>query len=104
MIIKKHMVYRLKLGISALCLLGILGAAGCDQTPKAALESPATANTVPHVEESSALTQEQAGNLMQLPLDCAETEYPNKLNQVLANGDDLASPTQLHPAFYGCFD
>lgn len=102
--IKKHMVYPLKPGITTLCLLAILGAAGCDQAPKAALESPATANTAPPLKESSVLTQEQAGNLMQLPLDCAETEYPNKLNQVLASGNDLASPATLHPAFYGCFD
>ena len=46
----------------------------------------------------------QAANLMQLPLACAETEYPNKLSQTLRSNEDLASPMELHPAFYGCFD
>lgn len=45
-----------------------------------------------------------ASNLMELPLSCVETEYPNKLSQTLRGDSDLASPRQLHPAFYGCFD
>ena len=55
-------------------------------------------------ESRAPLSETQAGNLMQLPLDCAEIEYPNKLSQMLSSDADLASPTQLHPAFYGCFD
>ena len=33
-----------------------------------------------------------------------ETEYPNKLGQVLGSASDLREPSVLHPAFYGCFD
>ncbi|MCR9171004.1 MAG: DUF2891 domain-containing protein [bacterium] len=50
------------------------------------------------------LTQEQAEELVQLPLTCINQEYPNKLNQVIAGNHDLRSPESLHPAFYGCFD
>jgi len=46
----------------------------------------------------------QAQKLSQLPIDCSEVEYPNKLNQVIGSGDDLLSPKALHPSFYGCFD
>ncbi len=46
----------------------------------------------------------QAKRLSQLPIDCAEVEYPNKLNQVIGSAEDLKSPKELHPAFYGCFD
>ncbi len=53
---------------------------------------------------STPISAHQAANLMQLPLNCAETEYPNKLSQTLRSGDDLVSPKILHPAFYGCFD
>ena len=53
---------------------------------------------------SSSISVHEAANLMQLPLSCAETEYPNKLSQTLRDDDDLASPKVLHPAFYGCFD
>ena len=55
-------------------------------------------------QSSSGISAHQAANLMQLPLSCAETEYPNKLNQTLHSSEDLASPKALHPAFYGCFD
>lgn len=46
----------------------------------------------------------EANRLAQLPLHCMNTEYPNKLNQVVAGSNDLQSPRALHPAFYGCFD
>ena len=50
------------------------------------------------------LTLEQANKLAQLPLDCINVEYPNKLNQTLAGPEEIAEPQELHPAFYGCFD
>lgn len=50
------------------------------------------------------LDLEEANRLAQLPLHCLDTEYPNKLGQVLNGGEDLLPPSQLHPAFYGCFD
>ena len=53
---------------------------------------------------SGSISAHEAANLMQLPLSCVETEYPNKLSQTLRDDDDLASPKVLHPAFYGCFD
>ena len=46
----------------------------------------------------------QANRLAQLPIHCIQTEYPNKLNQVIGSDEDLQSPQTLHPAFYGCFD
>lgn len=50
------------------------------------------------------LNLEQANRLAQLPLECIQTEYPNKLNQVIGGAEDLRSPEDLHPTFYGCFD
>mgnify|MGYP005619177677 CR=1 FL=1 len=50
------------------------------------------------------LTLEQANTLAQLPLGCINVEYPNKLNQTLANAGEIGEPKELHPAFYGCFD
>jgi hypothetical protein len=50
------------------------------------------------------LTLEEANKLAQLPLDCINVEYPNKLNQTLAGADEIGEPRELHPAFYGCFD
>lgn len=50
------------------------------------------------------LDAKQANRLASLPLKCMNQEYPNKLGQVLNSADDLKSPRELHPAFYGCFD
>ncbi|MFT7050329.1 MAG: hypothetical protein ACJAZK_000925 [Psychroserpens sp.] len=47
---------------------------------------------------------EEANRLSQLPIHCIQNEYPNKLNQTIGSEDDLKSPKDLHPAFYGCFD
>ena len=50
------------------------------------------------------LTLQEANRLAAMPLHCTEVEYPNKLNQVLADASQLKGPKALHPAFYGCFD
>tara|TARA_R110002072_G_scaffold88999_6_gene199509 strand:- start:3686 stop:4798 length:1113 start_codon:yes stop_codon:yes gene_type:complete len=50
------------------------------------------------------LNIEQANKLTDLPLHCINTEYPNRLSQTLGGDEDLKTPTQLHPAFFGCFD
>jgi hypothetical protein len=50
------------------------------------------------------LNLEQANRLLQLPIHCVNTEYPNKLNQTIGGDEDLKSPKELHPTFYGCFD
>ena len=39
------------------------------------------------------LSYETVASLAGLPLTCYNTEYPNKLNQVLANHTDLLSPS-----------
>lgn len=56
------------------------------------------------IAEIPVLNLEQANNLAGLPLHCMNTEYPNRLSQTLGGNEDLKSPTELHPAFYGCFD
>lgn len=55
-------------------------------------------------ENSINFTLEEANNLAELPLECISTEYPNKLSQTLSNAEAMGEPSQLHPAFYGCFD
>jgi len=54
--------------------------------------------------KSNSLTLEQANRLAQLPLDCIQTEFPNKLGQTLKDATELKTPRTLHPTFYGCFD
>lgn len=39
-----------------------------------------------------------------LALDCVHREYPNKIAHVLQSADDARAPSELTPAFYGCYD
>ena len=39
-----------------------------------------------------------------LALDCVHREYPNKISHVMQSADDVQAPSELTPAFYGCFD
>lgn len=50
------------------------------------------------------LDLQQAEKIFKLPVHCIEVEYPNKLGQVIGGADDLKSPKELRPIFYGCFD
>ncbi|WP_299521675.1 DUF2891 domain-containing protein [Winogradskyella sp.] len=68
-------------------------------------------NVTPNIEENRIdevkvpkLNLEQANRLAELPLACVDTEYPNKLGQTLGGDEDLKSPQELHPTFFGCFD
>ena len=54
--------------------------------------------------EERYLSIEAAERFAGLAFSCIHREYPNKLNQVLADESFLKPPRELHPAFYGCFD
>src|SRR5438045_3949457 len=53
---------------------------------------------------SVSLTQSQAFHFAGLAMKCIQKEYPNKLDHVNNDADDVRSPRAMHPAFYGCFD
>jgi hypothetical protein len=53
---------------------------------------------------SLTLTPEQANQFAKLALQGVAKEYPNKPADVLNGGEDVKSPKEMHPAFYGCFD
>lgn len=84
----------MKIGIIVIILATLLGC-GC--------KSPQTVEA-PALRKAPELNLEQASRLAMLPLACMQTEYPNKLGQVLGHAGDLGEPLELHPAFYGCFD
>lgn len=50
------------------------------------------------------LTPEIASRFASIALGHVTREYPNKLDHVLAAPDDVRSPRDLHPIFYGSFD
>jgi len=50
------------------------------------------------------LTQDQASHFARLALKCVRKEYPNKLDHTMNDANEVRSPKDMHPAFYGCFD
>lgn len=50
------------------------------------------------------LSRERANYLYHFAYECIDQEYPNKTGHVMGDSSYLATPYQLHPAFYGCFD
>ena len=73
----------------------------CDQNSK---ENQSLRNEEFTATGTPLLNLYQANNLVKLPINCINTEYPNKLGQVLGDSTYLQSPKALHPTFYGCFD
>src|SRR3954449_9478189 len=45
-----------------------------------------------------------ASHFAQLALKCVRQEYPNKLDHVMNDAQEVQPPRALHPAFYGCYD
>lgn len=62
-----------------------------------------TTQKTPHSPDPN-YTVSEANVLIDLPLHCVETEFPNKLGQTIGAPEDLGTPEELHPIFYGCFD
>jgi hypothetical protein len=50
------------------------------------------------------LTQAQASHFAGLALKCIQKEFPNKPDHTINDKDDVRSPREMHPAFYGCLD
>ena len=50
------------------------------------------------------LTPELASRFACLVLAGVNREYPNKLDHVINGQEEVRSPRELHPAFFGCFD
>lgn len=56
-------------------------------------------------DSSIVLDTKGAYDLSLLPLKCIHKEFPNKTSHISNNADDhVKLPSDLHPAFFGCFD
>ena len=53
---------------------------------------------------SDLLSESLATHFATIALGHVEQEYPNKLDHVLNGPEDLKSPRELHPIFFGSFD
>jgi hypothetical protein len=55
-------------------------------------------------DEEFTFTAVQASRLAQLPLESLQREFPNKLEHVMSGPEEVLSPKELHPVFYGSYD
>ena len=51
-----------------------------------------------------ALGEQQVVQLADLAIGSIDREFPNKPSNVMGGAEDVLSPKQMHPVFYGCFD
>ncbi len=54
--------------------------------------------------EGIKFSENEAVSFSEMALKCIERQYPNKLSHVMNSENEVLSPKDLHPAFYGCFD
>lgn len=90
-----------------LYIIIVISIYGCDnnkQPDKVSFNSDASTRNKVTIADTPTLNRNDANNLLELPLACVGTEFPYKLGQTLGSADDLKTPRELHPAFYGCFD
>ena len=66
-----------------------------------AVSSPVHADELKGI---SSMSSADMARFTQLAMDCIPQEYPNKLNQLLADASQIRAPKELHPAFFGCYD
>jgi hypothetical protein len=93
------MKFQLKIPLVAVLILIV----SCGEVAEKS-KSEEASEVAPTIPEKITLTLEQANTLANLPLECVQKEYPNKLGHTLGDKEDLGEPQALHPAFYGCFD
>jgi len=55
-------------------------------------------------QEVPKLDRIEAGRLAKLASNCILTEYANHIMHTMQSDKDTGTPSQLHPAFYGCYD
>ncbi|MEQ9435621.1 MAG: DUF2891 domain-containing protein [Hyphomonas sp.] len=89
------MIRYLAMGLAA-CLLAACAPAPAPETDVA---PPAPALVLPDSREGVVTDR-----FARLALQCVHREYPNKISHVMNSDADAATPRELYPAFYGCFD
>lgn len=79
--------------------------AGCDMSPE---KTPPTSVKSGPDEEDVVIPEPRpdvvTDRFARLALQCVHREYPNKISHVMSSDSDALPPSQLTPAFYGCFD
>ncbi len=54
--------------------------------------------------EMEPISDELAGRFSALALNCVQKEFPNKISRTTDTAEEIGSPKEIFPVFYGCFD
>lgn len=82
------------LGLTGMIFLGTYSLAGADETQ---VDTNGVLNPA-NLSDSAVVA------LMELAMKGIEQQFPNKPSNVMTSADDVLSPQDMHPVFYGCFD
>ncbi len=87
------------LGILTAAALAVLSACERPETTPAAPLDVAPEIVLPAPREGVVTDR-----FARLALSCIHREYPNKISHLMNSAADIGTPSELFPAFYGCFD
>ncbi len=94
--------------ISSLLLLSLAGCSAPEDTPPVTETETTTSTITEHVTVDLSypgdIDPALAERFSRLALDCVHREYPNKISRTYAGDEQIGSPRDLFPVFYGCFD
>lgn len=81
-----------KYTIMTAAIFGLQGCSSEAEAPLAQLEYP------------TMIAPELADRFSALALTCVHQEFPNKISRTTDTAEEIGTPKELFPAFYGCFD
>lgn len=90
----------------SLALVGGLAACGSSEDEPIVAERGLPTGQNAGAKPGKLLTPQERANLShaRFALSCVNQQYPNEISHLLNSAEDVASPKDLHPAFYGCFN
>ena len=80
---------KIKITVFQIVVLLLLISCGQQKKQSQNLKPNGDSNEKITIQKPARLTLKQANNLVELPLACLQTEYPNKLGQTLGEKEDL---------------
>lgn len=108
--IKKIQAIKKILPLSIILMASALTAACADNSNEESEKAGTVAEKIPgqYAPPIADIDKDVAASLeskfARLALSCVSRQYPNKISHVLTSGEDVKSPQELYPIFYGCYD
>ena len=90
-------------------LLSALILTACAPANETSISPPSSEAAIPAnmptaADYPSQISPELAARFSALALTCVHQEFPNKISRTTDTAEEIGTPKELFPAFYGCFD